>query len=348
MADPLSQADIDMLLNTFSEGGAAAGEPAAGGDGPGSGRSTRPTREARAESYDFSHPDLLSPDQVRTLGTVHEGYAQALAERLSSEFLSSVSASVCSIDTLTYAEFLMLLPQPTVLAVIEVPQLEGGMAVELSPAVAFAFIDRLLGGEGMPIREIRPLTAIEQGLMEQVFRQCCEELAGAWAPIHAMDFHLRTIEGNPEFARVVAPSEMVVLVSLELRINDVSGKMNLCLPHHVMEPAIQRLCQGPGVLRRSGSAPAGPRGALRESIAGARLAIDVDLGRTTLTLRELMDLEPGDVLRFRSASPSGVEARVEDTPRLDGSAGRSHGFYAMRVERRTTRNDSPSGEGGGT
>ncbi len=342
MAEQLSQADIDALLDTFSSEnpGEAAAKAAASG-------SARAPRELSADSYDFSHPDLLSRDQVRALRTVHEGYAQALAKRLSTEFLTSVSASVVSIDHLTYAEFLMLLPQPTVLSVIEVPQLEGNLAVELNPNVSFAFIDRLLGGEGNPIGKLRSLTAIEQGLMERVLQKSCQELAGVWAPIFPLDFELQAIEANPELARVVGPNEMVVLVSMELRINDVSGMMNLCLPHVVMEPAIQRLSQGTMAARKSKSAPARQKEALQESLAAAELRLDIDLGHTTLSLRELLDLEPGDVLRFTSASPSGVVAQVEGTPKFEGSAGRSRGAYAVRVERTLNRNESSGGKGGG-
>ncbi|HMB71111.1 MAG TPA: flagellar motor switch protein FliM, partial [bacterium] len=228
MAEQLSQADIDALLNTFSSESESSGSaPAAAAPG----RASRPQPEVKADEYDFSHPDLLSRDQVRSLRTLHEGYAQALAKRLSTEFLTNVSASVVSIDHLTYTEFLMLLPTPTVLSVIDVPDLEGNIAIELNPNVAFAFIDRLLGGEGMPVGKLRPLTAIEQGLMERVLQKCCHEMAGVWAPIRKLDFLLQAIEANPELARVVGPHEMIVLVSMELRINDVSGMMNLCLPH---------------------------------------------------------------------------------------------------------------------
>ena len=146
---------------------------------------------------------------------------------------------------------------------------------------------------------------------------------------------------------MVGPNEMVVLVSMELRINDVSGMMNLCLPHVVMEPAIQRLSQGTMAARKSKSAPARQKEALRESLAAAELSLDIDLGHTTLSLRELLDLEPGDVLRFTSASPSGIVAQVEGTPKFEGSAGRSRGAYAVRVERTLNRNESSGGKGGG-
>ncbi|GJM45286.1 MAG: flagellar motor switch protein FliM [Gemmatimonadota bacterium] len=325
MAEQLSQADIDALLNTFT----AEGEPVPGAR---TGRE-RASREIQADEYDFSHPDLLSRDQVRSLRTLHEGYAQALAKRLSTEFLTNVSASVVSIDHLTYTEFLMLLPTPTVLSVIDVPEMEGNIAIELNPNVAFAFIDRLLGGEGNPISKLRSLTAIEQGLMERVLQKCCQEMAGVWAPIHKLDFRLQAIEANPELARVVGPHEMIVLISMELRINEVSGMMNLCLPYVVMEPAIQQLSQGAMVMRKSKTAPVRMRSALEESLRSSKVQVDVNLGTAEVTLRELLELEIGDVLRFAPLTEEGAEALVEGSPKLAGSAGRSHGHLAFRVNR---------------
>lgn len=331
MADQLSQAEIDALLDTFAGASPTAKVPRA------------PTK---SQSYDFSHPDLLSRDQVRSLRTLHEGFAQILAKRLSTEFLTNVSATVVSIDHLTYAEFLVLVPSPTVLAVIEVPELEGAVALELNPSVAFAFVDRLLGGEGKPILKARALTAIEQGLMQRVLQKCCHELSAVWAPVKRMEFRLQSIEGNPELARVVGPSEMAILVSLELRMNEVSGMMNLCLPYVVMEPAIQALGQASTLPRKAHETSDGSRKMLERTVGGAPVLVDVDLGLAELTVREILSLEPGDVLRWSSRGGSPATASIEGVTRLDGEPGRRGGRVALRVTaahsgHETRKEDSP-------
>ncbi len=318
MSEQLSQAEIDALLDNFASGG--------GGGADGEGRAALKTQK-----YDFSHPDLLSREQARSLRTLHEGFAQVLAKRLSTEFLTNVSATVVSIDHLTYAEFLVLLPSPTVLAVLEVPELDGAVAVELNPNVAFAFVDRLLGGEGKPIGRVRALTSIEQGLMQRVLHKCCHELAAVWAPVKRLEFRLQSLEANPELARVVGPNEMVVLVSLELRMNDVSGMMNLCLPYVVMEPAIQGLGQGGMSQRNPNERGGGARKTLERNLAAAPLELEVELGRAELTLREVLALEPGDVLRWTAATADGAVGYLEGVPRLAGAPGRSGGRVAMRV-----------------
>ena len=316
MSEQLSQAEIDALLDTFS---------AQSGRRPAAGRGS-----SKTEPYDFSHPDLLSRDQVRALRTLHEGYAQILAKRLSTEFLTNVSATVVSIDHLTYAEFLVLVPSPTVLAVVEVPELEGAVAFELNPNVAFAFIDRLLGGEGKPMGRVRALTAIEQGLMQRVLQKCCQELSAVWAPVKKLDFRLQSIEANPELARVVGPSEMAILVSLELRMNEVSGMLNLCLPYVVMEPAIQGLGQG-SMLPRHVEGTGAARKALERTLSAASVTLEVELGTAEVSLGEIMSLEPGDVLQWMPANEGGAVASIEGAPRLVGEPGRSRGRVAFRV-----------------
>ncbi|MGQ0720010.1 MAG: flagellar motor switch protein FliM [Candidatus Eiseniibacteriota bacterium] len=282
-------------------------------------------------SYDFSHPDLLSREQTRAIRTLHDGYAQALAKRLSTELLATVTASVASVNHLTYSEFLTLLPTPTVLAVVNVPELDGTIAIDLNPGLAFSFVDRLLGGPGAPLGKTRALSAIEAGLMERVFRRSCQEMSGVWRPIMELRFELTSIEGNPELARVVSPEEMVVLISVELAMNDVKGMLNLCLPYVVMEPAIHRLGQGTPMSRGTDRDAREVRGSLSQSLRFCPVGLDVDLGSASLTLRQILDLETGDVLRIGPAAKDGAVAMVQGVPRLVGTPGTHRGRRALRV-----------------
>jgi flagellar motor switch protein FliM len=334
MSGALSQADLDALLGTFSASGAPA--EASAHESAASSSSPPPKR------YDFSHPNLLSREQTRTLRTLHEGYAQSLAKKLSTDLLTNLSASVVSLDHLTYAEFLMLLPSPTVLSVIEVPELDGNVAIELNPTIAFTFIDRLLGGTGTSIPKIRPLTVIEQGLMERVITKCCQELSAMWAPLVPLTFSLQSIEGNPELARVVEPNEMVVLIAFELRMNEVTGMLNLCLPYVVMEPALNRLSQGAASPRSGAHSPSGSRPAIESSLGACMVAVDVDLARVDISFGELLDLRMGDVLAFKPAGESGARASIQGVARLDGVPGLSRGQMAFQVV--SAAFDGPHGE----
>jgi flagellar motor switch protein FliM len=167
--------------------------------------------------------------------------------------------------------------------------------------------------------------------MERVFRRACQEMNGVWRPIMELHFELSSIEGNPELARVVSPDEMVVLISVELAMNEVKGMLNLCLPYVVMEPAIHRLGQGTSTPRGPDRDGETTREAIGQSLRCCHVGVDVDLGAVSLTLRELLDLDIGDVLRVTPAAKEGAQALVQGVPRLVGTPGTHRGRRALRV-----------------
>ena len=167
--------------------------------------------------------------------------------------------------------------------------------------------------------------------MERVISKCCQEMSAVWAPILPLTFELQSIEGNPELARVVEPNEMVVLVTLEIRMNEVTAMMNVCLPYVVMEPALNRLSQGASTPRVGTRIPASTRQALASSLGATSVAVDVDLADVELTFREILDLRVGDVLTFSPISESGARARIQGITRLDGIPGSSRGQMAFQV-----------------
>jgi flagellar motor switch protein FliM len=152
-----------------------------------------------------------------------------------------------------------------------------------------------------------------------------------WRPIQELHFKLASIEANPELARVVSPEEMVVLIAFEITMNERSGRMNLCLPYVVIEPAVHRLGQGTTHVRTSAEEAAALHAALGDSMSAARLEVEVSLGTVRLTLRELLEVEVGDVLRVAPAADAGGVASVEGEPRLAGVPGKSRGHRALRV-----------------
>lgn len=328
MPETVDQADVEEVLDVIED---SEGAPAV--EGPGlSFAAAEPAIRTGPTPYDFGHPDLLSREQSRSMRTLHQGFAQALAKRLSTDLLSTVTATIGAVDHLTYSEFQMLLPTPTVLGVVDVPTFGGRIAVDLNPRIAFSFVDRILGGPGRPLEENRALTAIELGLTDRVMRRTCEELTRMWKPIMDIDFSFLSIEANPELARVVNPEEMVVLITLELEMNETKGQLNLCLPYVVMEPAIHRLAQSNAAPALAEDDADQVHGALTESLRGAPVTLDVDLGTVLISLRDLLALQEGDVLRITPAAEGGAQASIQGVPRMSGAPGVSQHRHAFRVD----------------
>jgi flagellar motor switch protein FliM len=197
--------------------------------------------QRRVKVYDFKRPDKFSKDQIRTVSIMHETFARQVTATLSAELRALVHAREISVDQLTYEEFIRSIPNPTTIAVVAMEPLKGPAVLEIDPAVTFAIIDRILGGQGAGAALDRNLTDIECAVMENLIPRMLENLRTAWAAVLDLRPHLGQIETNPQFAQVVPPTEMIVLVTLEARIGDVVGMINFCIPWVTIEPIIPKL-----------------------------------------------------------------------------------------------------------
>jgi flagellar motor switch protein FliM len=161
---------------------------------------------------------------------MHETFARQTTTALSSQLRSLAHVHVASVDQLTYEEFIRSIPNPTTIAVINMDPLKGSAILEIDPAVTFSIIDRLFGGPGEGTKFSRELTDIEVSVIEGIIVKILGNLREAWSTVIDLRPRLGTIETNPNFAQIVPPNEMVVLVTLETKVGEVEGMMNFCIP----------------------------------------------------------------------------------------------------------------------
>ncbi|MCL6450689.1 MAG: flagellar motor switch protein FliM [Acetobacteraceae bacterium] len=321
MADILSQKEIDDLV-----GGLAAEAGAADG-------LNKARRGRRVRVYDFRRPDKLSKEQMRTLQMVHDNMARLLTSSFSAYFRTMVQVGMASADQMTYEEFVQTVHGPTVLAVISLPPLSGNALVEVQPALAFPMIDRLFGGPGHAPEKVRPLTEIENTVMERVLQGFLASFREAWKNIADVSPRLEAIETNPLFAQIASANEMVAAISLEVRIGESRGLINLCVPYLVMEPVIARLSAHHwfGSARRQGSADA--PALVQRHLEEATVPVAVRLGQTRVTLGELLDLDVGDVVRLDDPAGGELKIVVGDGVKFTGFPGTLGRRMAVRIAR---------------
>jgi flagellar motor switch protein FliM len=229
MTEVLSQDEIDQLLTAISAGDVEAEE------------APKPAEQRKIKIYDFKRPDKFSKEQIRTVSIMHETFARLTTTSLSAQLRSLVQVHVASVDQLTYEEFIRSIPNPTTLAVINMDPLKGSAILEIDPAITFSIIDRLFGGKGESAKVTRDLTDIEQSVMEGIIVRVLGNMREAWSQVIDLRPRLGQIETNPQFAQIVPPTEMVVLVTLETKVGDVEGMMNFCIPYLTIEPIISKL-----------------------------------------------------------------------------------------------------------
>lgn len=286
MSDTLSQDEIDQLLSAISSGEVDADDI------------SRVTDHRKIKIYDFKRPDKFSKDQIRTVSIMHETFARLTTTSLSAQLRCLVNVHVASVDQLTYEEFIRSIPNPTTLGVVNMDPLKGSAVLEIDPSISFSIIDRLFGGLGEGSKLNRELTDIEQTVMEGIIVKILGNLREAWGQVIDLRPRLGNIETNPQFAQIVPPAEMVILITLETKIGDVEGMMNLCVPYITIEPIISKLsAQYMYSSVRSGATTENIN-VLRERLSNIEVDIIAELGTMPLTVQDLLELKKDDVIRI--------------------------------------------------
>lgn len=305
----LSQEEIDALLTAISGGKEAAeGVGEAGGAGevgpaplaaPPGGK--KEERHRKIKIYDFKRPDKFSKDQIRTLQMIHESFARQATTTLSAGLRTLVHVHVGTVDQLTYDEFIKSIPNPTMMAVLGFSPLKGNAIVEFDPAITFAMIDRAFGGRGAPTQLSRELTDIEQAVMIRTIKELLKNIKDAWTNVVDLEPTLISTESNPQFVQVVAPNEMVVLVTLEMRIGEVEGLANLCIPYLTIEPILPKLSAQFWFTSIRRGVTSETADAVRRRLARTPVLISARLGEAKVTMRELLSLSVGDVVQLSTS-----------------------------------------------
>jgi flagellar motor switch protein FliM len=287
MADILSQAEIDALLNALSAGEVDAEEI------------KQEEKQKKVKIYDFKRPNKFSKDQIHTLQVIHENFSRLLTTYFSAHLRSVVQISVLSVEQLTYEEFVRSIPNPTILNIITLEPLEGNAIFEIDPDIGFSIIDRMFGGPGEAPEKIRPLTDIERTANERVTNRALDFLKEAWESIIDFQPKLEMTESNPQFTQIVSPTEMCVLITLETKIGAAEGMINLCLPYLVLEPIISKLSTH-FWFNRQKDLTRDNIDLLQKKIEKANVPICVELGHANITVRELLEIQVGDVLKLNT------------------------------------------------
>ena len=316
----LSQSEIDDLLSALSTGVVSAEEI------------KDEQKQRKIKVYDFKRPDKFSKDQIRTLYMLHENFARLMNTYLSAHLRTIVHIDVASVDQLTYEEFIRSLPSPSVIGVFQMQPLKGNAILELNPNVIFSIIDRLFGGPGLPPAKTRSLTDIEEAIIKRVINKTLECFAEAWKQVVAIEPKLEVIESNPQFTQIVPPNDMVVIITLHVKIGQVEGLVNICIPYLVLEPIMSKLTTTYWVAS-SVAKQALPEhiNAIQRKLEKAFIPILVELGRTTISVQELLGLVVNDVLQLESKIKDDLNVIVGQRKKFRGQPGLTGHKVALQI-----------------
>ncbi|MFO1445916.1 flagellar motor switch protein FliM [Bacillus sp. Bva_UNVM-123] len=315
----LSQNEIDALLSALSTGEMDADEL------------KKEQSEKKVKVYDFKRALRFSKDQIRSLTRIHENFARLLTTFFSAQLRTYVQITVGSADQIPYEEFIRSIPKMTILNVFEVPPLDGRILMEVNPNIAYALMDRMMGGKGSSINKVDNLTEIETKIMSATFERAFENYIEAWGTIVEIDPLLADFEVNPQFLQMVSPNETVVVISLNTTIGETSGMMNICIPHVVLEPIIPKLSVHYYMQTDKKERVPEELTRLEKHIQHSEVKVIGELGTSEISIQEFLMLAAGDVIELNKKIDQPLLIKVGDIPKFIGQPGKAGKKLAIQV-----------------
>ncbi len=322
MPEILSQEEIDALLSNIDQDDVKLKEEVT--------ESERELKSKKASLYDFKRPDKVSKEQIRAIKNLHDKFARNFSSKLSAFLRSIVEMDVISVDQMTYAEFVLSLSSNVSFNVVSLAPLEGSAVFSLEPEIGFSFVDRLLGGVGEVINIDRSFTDIEQSILLDVVNQAMDELRAAWNPIMNITFKIIEQESSPNVVQIVAPSELVVLVVFEVKLGELSGIINWCLPVIVVEPILNKIGTHDILSRTKRMAEDRSEDIIR-ILKNAMVHVDFSLANKTMSVKEFLKLKKDDILITNKKIDSKLNCRVNNVKKFTFKLGKRGHNKAVKL-----------------
>lgn len=318
MADVLSQNEIDALLKQLSTGELDADDFAE-------------QKSVKVKEYDFSRPAKFSKEHLRTLEIIFEHYGRLLSSNLPAYLRKNIQVEVMNSEAVTYSEFSNALSNPVLLGVVNMTPLTGNIIIEVATNIGYAVIDRLLGGSGEPLEKKREFSEIELSILEKIFTILIDLLREPWMNVVEIHPYLERIETNPQFAQIISPSEMIAIVTVNLNIGGVEGMMNICLPYITLEDVMDKLNTKYWFSTMQDRDETSYADVIETAINRASIPISAELGKSSLTVIDFINLQVGDVIKLNRKVEDELDIYVGNIIKFKALPGSFNENYAVKV-----------------
>lgn len=318
MSEILSQEEIDNLLNAMASGNSDVIDQT-------------PVNEKKVSIYNFARPSKFGKEQLRTLEVIFDNFARISSSFLTGYLRTTTTIEVISSEQVTYGEFNNSLLNPVVLSIIDFNPFKGSIILDLSASIGYCMIDRILGGTGETITKTREFTEIEVTLLSRIMEKLVDRLEEPWRQVCEVRPHLEKVETNSQFAQIMSPNEMVALVTLSIKVGDVEGLMNFCIPYIVIEPIVGNLNTKHWFSSVDENNDAQYRPFVEKHLEEARIPISVIVGKTNITVDEFINIQVGDVIPLDSYVTSDFKVKVGDLTKFYAKPGINKGKNAIQI-----------------
>lgn len=322
MAEVLSQNQIDDLLSSLKSGDIAYSELESN------------SNEKKVRPYDFKIPKKFNKEQIKTLSIIYENYGRVLSSFLSGTLRNYCEVEVATIEEQRYFEYSNALPENILMGVIEMKPLEGSSMITMSQSIAFAIVDRLLGGQGEMYEVDRDYTDIEVALLQRIIKDMSFLLKDAWSNVYEIEPNFLRLESNSRQSQLVSPNETVVIVVLKVKIKDVDGDVSFCMPYEILEPVLEHLNTRYWFTERRSSEEdrIANKNSLLKKVNSIPLELKVVLGKSHVTLNEIMGLQKGDVIQLETQVADKATVMSNKSEWFRGTLGMVGSHVAIKID----------------
>lgn len=319
MAEVLSQNEIDALLHALSSGEVDVQDI------------KEVESSKKVKKYDFKNPQKIAKDQLRTLEIIHENFGRLFQTFLSGYLRAPVKISILTVDQFAYSEFSNAISNPAFLSIIDFEPLSGQILLDISTNIVFSMIDRLLGGDGTKEQELRAFTEIELTLLEGMMDKAMSLIKEAWSNVIDLKPRLDKIEVNPQFAQIVPHNETIALVTLNLEVGQIEGMLNVCIPYLVIEPILDKLSTRFWFSTTKKELSEKELMIIKKRMLDTRVPVKVELGSTMVSVKDILTLQNGDVIRLDTSSDDKAKVRIGSNVKFLGDIGVTKKKMAVKI-----------------
>lgn len=326
MPEKLSQEQIDALLNRISSGEEVQEEAE--------------STQKKIKEYDFRSPKKFTKEQLRTLDSMHENFSRMLSSYFSGTLRSFCEVSVLAVEEQRYFEYNNALPDTALIGLMDLHPADdkysdGTLIMDVSTSIGFFMIDRLLGGNGSGYNLMRDFTDIEINILHSVFEKIVKYLQDAWHSYIDVQIDLTDIQTNSRLLQALAPEDIVVIAVLDVKIKDISGTINICIPATNLEEMIDnfsiKYSRATAKRQNSEKVLEEKRKIIFSSLENTDLEIKAVLADTQLDLKDVLQLQPSDVIMLNKNINSDIEITVDDIPWFTAKLGEAKNKKAVKI-----------------
>ncbi len=318
MGEVLSQSEIDNLLAALSTGELDVDQ-------------MQESKEKQVKNYDFKRPAKFSKEHLRTLEIIFEHYGRLLSTNLPVYFRKNIQVNVVSSEAVTFSEFTNALSNPVILGIVNFQPLGGNIIIELATNLGFAMIDRMLGGSGTPLEKNRDFSEIELTIVEKIMIVCMQLLREPWKNVVDINPVMERIETNSQFAQIIAPSDMIAIVTLNVKIGDVEGFMNVCLPYFTLEDIMDKLNTKYWFSTMQENNDEDYEEHIEALIKRVEVPVKAVLGKSSVSVNDFVNLQVGDIIRLDSRIDEELLVYVGNIKKFTALPGSNKDKYAARI-----------------